>query len=183
MRSVQSRLRTSRDTSVSSIRALVVCQPKGMTSTGSGKAPSWVTSFAASAMTIIWSDAVATIFSCRSAAPPPLISARLGSNSSAPSMVRSSHFTSSSDATGTPSDAASSAVRVEVGTPVTRSPSSRMRSARQRTIHAAVEPVPRPSFIPSSTNSVARLAATNFALSMGDRSAGMGQLHQVLPRL
>ena len=126
-------------------------------------------------MTIIWSEAVATIFSCKSAAPPPLISASWGSNSSAPSIVRSSHLASSRLVTGMPRLRASSAVRVEVGTPITRSPSSRMRSARQRTIQAAVEPVPRPTFMPSCTKSTARFAATNLAVSMGDRSAGMGE--------
>ena len=41
------------------------------------------------------------------------------------------------------------AVRLEVGTPVIFSPSSRTRSPRQRTIHAAVDPVPSPTRIPS----------------------------------
>ena len=41
---------------------------------------------------------------------------------------------------------------------------------------AAVDPVPRPTFIPLSTYLVARLAATNLALSIGDSSVGMGQL-------
>ena len=72
-----------------------------------------------------------------------------------------------------PTCRASSAVRVEVGTPRMRKPSSRTRSPRQRTIQAAVDPVPSPTFIPGFTKSAARLAATNLALSIGERSAGI----------
>ncbi len=50
-----------------------------------------------------------------------------------------------------PTCRASSAVRVEVGTPTIFSPSSRTISPRQRTIQAAVEPVPSPTFMPLST--------------------------------
>ena len=59
-------------------------------------------------------------------------------------MVMSSQRASSSEITLIPTWRASSAVRVEVGTPVIRSPSLRISSPRQRTIQAAVEPVPRP---------------------------------------
>src|SRR3989338_6856577 len=94
-------------------------------------------------------------------------------------MVRSSHLASSSEVIGTPTCRASSAVRVDVGTPTIFSPSSRTLSPRQRTIHAAVDPVPSPTFIPLSTNSTARLAATNLALSMGDNSAVMAGSYPV----
>ena len=50
-----------------------------------------------------------------------------------------------------PSDRASSAVAEEVATVVIIMPSSRTISARQRTIHTAVDPVPSPTRMPSST--------------------------------
>ena len=50
---------------------------------------------------------------------------------------------------------------------------SRTRSARQRTIQAAVDPVPSPSFMPFSTKSTDRRAATNLAWSIGESSAAM----------
>ena len=70
-----------------------------------------------------------------------------------------------------PSSFAKSAVLLDVGTPFTLRPSLSIRSAKQRTIHAAVEPVPSPNFIPSSTNSQALFAATNLAWSFGDKLA------------
>ena len=170
MRNVEVRPSTSIEIKVSSTRAWVVCHPKGMTSTGSGNAPRVSTSLPISAITTIWSDAVATIFSCSRAPPPPLIRFSSPSNSSAPSMVRSNHFASSRLMTSMPTSRASCAVRVEVGTPLIRNPSSRTISPKQRTSQAAVDPVPSPTRIPSSTNCAARLAATNFALSIGDNS-------------
>src|SRR5690606_17607591 len=93
--------------------------------------------------------------------------------SSVPSMVRSSQRASSSVTTSIPSARASAAVRAEVGTPVIRRPSCRTRSPRSRTIQAAVDPVPSPTRIPLSTNSTAFFAATYFAISTGDRFAGI----------
>ena len=58
----------------------------GITSTGSGKAPSTSTRFDASAMQTKRFDWAATIFSRVSAAPPPLIMQPCRSISSAPSM-------------------------------------------------------------------------------------------------
>jgi hypothetical protein len=52
-----------------------------------------------------------------------------------------------------------------------------------RTSQAAVEPVPSPTRIPFSTNWAARFAQTNFALSIGERSEGMGNSWQLLLRL
>ena len=69
----------------------VAARPKRTTSTGSGKAPSVSTRLEASAITIMRSDAVATIFSRSSAPPPPLIRRSSPSISSAPSTVRSSY--------------------------------------------------------------------------------------------
>ena len=164
----------------SSRRTRLVCQPKRITSTGSANAPSRATRLAASEITIIRSDAVATIFSCRCAPPPPLIRFSSGSNSSAPSMVRSSHFAASSVTTLMPSSRAIAAVRDDVGTAMTRRPSPRTRSPSRLTMNAAVEPVPRPSRIPSCTKSTARRAAARFAVSAAEspgaeRSACMGR--------
>ena len=55
----------------------VAARPNGTTSTGSGKAPSADTSLEASAITAMRAEAAATIFSRRSAPPPPLISLSL----------------------------------------------------------------------------------------------------------
>ena len=57
----------------------------GITSTGSGNAPSTSTCFVASTMHTKRREAAAQIFSRVSAPPPPLIRQRCGSNSSAPS--------------------------------------------------------------------------------------------------
>ena len=176
MRSAVVRPKTSMPTSVSSTRVFVVCQPKGITSSGSGNAPRVSTFLAASAITIMRSLAVATTFSCKCAPPPPLIRLRSASYSSAPSMVRSNHLASSRVTTSMPRLCASAAVLLDVGTPLILRPSFFTRSPRQRTIHAAVDPVPRPTRIPVSTKSLARLAETNLAFSMGDNSAGMAVL-------
>ncbi len=58
----------------------------GITSTGSGKAPSTSTSLDASAMQTNLRDCAATIFSRVSAAPPPFTMKPRWSISSAPSM-------------------------------------------------------------------------------------------------
>ena len=125
-----------------------------------------------SATTTIRWLAAATIFSCSSAAPPPLIRLSWPSISSAPSTVRSILPTSSSLRSGTPSSSASQTVALEVATPVTASPVARMRSESSRTNQPAVEPVPRPSVIPSSTNSSARAAAARLAWSAGASDMG-----------
>ena len=57
----------------------------GMTSTGRGKPPSTSTRLLASQMQMKRVDTAATIFSRVSAPPPPLIMAKEGSISSAPS--------------------------------------------------------------------------------------------------
>ncbi len=57
--------------------------------------------------------------------------------------------------------------------PVMRSPSASIRSASKSTNHLAVEPVPRPSFIPSSTNSSALSAAARLPSSAGGRLSVM----------
>ena len=75
-----------------------------------------------------------------------------------------------------PTSRASSAVRVEVGTPVIFSPSVFTRSPRHCTSQAAVDPVPSPTFMPLSTNCDARSAAAYLAASMGERVSDMGRL-------
>ena len=81
----------------------VAVRPKRTTSTGSGKAPSVATRLEASAMTIMRSEDVATIFSRSSAPPPPLMRRSSSSSSSAPSIVRSRNGVSSSVVMGMPS--------------------------------------------------------------------------------
>ena len=83
-------------------RACVAASPNGITSTGSGKRPRTSTHLVSSAITIMRSDAAATIFSRSSAPPPPLIRLSAGSISSAPSTVRSSWSISSSVVSGMP---------------------------------------------------------------------------------
>ena len=78
----------------------VAASPNGITSTGRGKRPSASTHLVSSAITIMRSDAAATIFSRSSAPPPPLIRLSAGSTSSAPSTVRSSRSISSSVVSG-----------------------------------------------------------------------------------
>ena len=143
----------------------VAPRPKGTTSTGSGKAPSRATFLLASAMTIMRSDAVATIFSRSKAPPPPLIRRSCRSSSSAPSMVRSSSGQASSVVSGTPSSVHSAAVRSDVGTPITEKP-SRTFSASARTNCSAVDPVPMPSRMPDVTSSSAASAAFRFSSSL-----------------
>ena len=100
----------------------VAASPNGITSTGSGKRPSTSTHLVSSAITIMRSEAAATIFSRSSAPPPPLIRLSAGSISSAPSTVRSSRSISSSVVSGTPQRSASARVASEVGTPITSQP-------------------------------------------------------------
>src|SRR6202790_4649824 len=148
----------------------VAARPNGTTSTGSGKRPSASTHLESSAITIMRSDAAATIFSRSSAPPPPLMRLSAGSISSAPSTVRSSRSISSSVVKGTPQRTASSRVASDVGTPITLSP-ARTRSPSSSTKCFAVEPVPSPSLMPSRTSSSARAAACRFNSSIVTRKA------------
>ena len=105
-------------------------------------------------MTMNLSATISTIFSRSSAPPPPLTRFRSGSTSSAPSMATSSRENSSSVVSGMPSDSACSFVRTDVGTAMM---SVRLPSAsfwpRRSTAKAAVDPVPRPTFMPLVTYS------------------------------
>jgi len=60
-----------------------------------------------------------------------------------------------------PSERAFSAVRSDVGVPMTLRPPRTRAASSSRNI-SAVEPVPSPSFMPSLTNSTALAAATRF---------------------
>ena len=100
-------------------------------------------------MTIMRSDAIATIFSRSSAPPPPLMRRRSVSSSSAPSTVRSRNGTSSSVVSAMPRRSACARVASDVGTQVTSNPSF-TRWPRRSTNLAAVEPVPSPTSMPSS---------------------------------
>src|SRR5215204_7055412 len=142
----------------------VACSPNGTTSIGSGKRPSTGTHLDPSAMTIMRAEAAATIFSRNSAPPPPLIRARSGPISSAPSTVRSSAGASSSVVKAMPRSSAWRRVASDVGTPTTSSPAC-TRSPRSATKCTAVEPEPSPSRIPGSMKSSARAAAWRFCVS------------------
>jgi hypothetical protein len=68
---------------------------------------------------------------------------------------------------GTRSRRAKAAVVSEVGIPTTRKPFL-MRAAKASTANAAVDPLPSPRIMPSSTSSMARAAAMRFGLSCFD---------------
>src|SRR5258708_4166344 len=112
-------------------------------------------------MTIICFEDDATIFSRKSAPPPPLIKSRLRSASSAPSIVKSSGATSSRLASEIPSARAFCALRSEVATPMMLRPPRTRGPSRSRKA-SAVEPVPSPNFIPALTYSNALAAAARF---------------------
>ncbi len=144
-RAQRRRARTAgRGGSASTARRVAVA-PNGAISIGSGKRPSVATHFDSSAITTIFADAEATIFSRSSAPPPPLIRVRSGAISSAPSTVRSSSGVSSSVVSAMPSLPACARVASEVGTATTSSP-ARTRSASSSTKclrgRAGAEPEP-----------------------------------------
>ena len=116
----------------------------------SGKSPSVSTHFDSSAITTICLEAAATIFSRSNAPPPPLMRRNAGSTSSAPSTSRSSEVIWLISSNGTPTCSARLRVASDVGTPFTRRP-WRTRSPSWRTKCAEVEPVPRPTTMPSLT--------------------------------
>ena len=120
-----------------------------------------------SAMTIILSDAAATIFSRSNAPPPPFIRRSASSNSSAPSTVMSRRCNSSSGANLMFRLSACSRVASEVGTQTISLNPSVSFAPNPSTKKRAVEPVPSPNFMPLSTNSSARKAAFCFICSTG----------------
>src|SRR6266849_9415595 len=121
----------------------VAARPNATTSTGNGKRPRTSTHLESSAITIMRSDAAATIFSRNSAPPPPLMTFSAGSISSAPSTVRSSRSMASSVVRRMPHRSAWARVASEVGTPMMFMP-PRTWSPSRSTKCFAVEPVPSP---------------------------------------
>ncbi len=107
----------------------------------------------------------ATIFSRNNAPPPPLMSWKSVSNSSAPSMTTSSPANSPNSASGIPTSCASFSVAILVGTPIISSPSSAILRPSSITVKATVEPVPRPTFIPLETTSQAAIPAARLSAS------------------
>src|ERR1700694_2065142 len=144
-------------------RSAVVRHRNGDTSTGSTPTPSCLTTLDSSTTTTNRLEAAATIFSRKSAPPRPLIRFSAGSTSSAPSTARSISPTSSWTI-WIPSSAASSAVARELGTHrsfiplATRRPTPSVK-------YFAVDPLPRPSSIPSWTSSRAFSAAARLSAS------------------
>jgi len=108
--------------------------------------------------------------------PTALDQVQLAQNSSAPSMV-DPDFASSSEITSIPTSRASCACG-GVGTPRIFQPvkSRTHLPPKARTHHAAVEPVPSPHAYRSPTNWRRTFCSDNFALSMGDKISGHGQL-------
>ena len=143
-----------------SIWRRVAARPKGMTSTGKGKAPRQDTSLRASAMTTMRREAAATIFSRSSAPPPPLIRLRSGAISSAPSTVRSS--------SGSSSRVAAECRHLSPGLKSSRTSQHngcrdpRRLSLQQVRRKRAPSSRARPSLMPGLTNSSAALAAALF---------------------
>ncbi|WVZ85982.1 hypothetical protein U9M48_032835 [Paspalum notatum var. saurae] len=151
--------------------------PKGTTSTGTAPVqPRRGTSLDSSTMTTKRSPAPSIIFSRSSEPPRPLTRLRSGSTSSAPSMERWILPAPASGRSGIPARVAWASVLREVGTPATPgSAAARRRSPRRSSACAAVEPVPRPSVMPGSTNSTARCAATRFSSSCVSFPDGGGE--------
>ncbi len=141
----------------------------GATSTGTGNAPSFGTSFFESTTTMKRRAREATIFSRRCAPPPPLMSSNAGSTSSAPSIATSKDSTSASGTSGMPAARAQPRVVSDVGTPRILSP-ARTRTPKASTAYLDVDPLPRPTSMPSSTKSAARYPARRFSASTSDRT-------------
>ena len=126
-------------------------------------------------MTTMRPEAVATIFSISSAPPPPLMRRSSLSSSSAPSTVRSRNGCWSSVMSGMPRRSACARVASEVGTHLTLRPAFTFCPTRS-TKRAAVEPVPSPKVMPSSTSFSARSAACCFQSSAVMQSPSRGSL-------
>ena len=143
----------------------------GSTSMGSGKLPSMPTSLVSSTMHTKRRADVARTFSRVSAPPPPFISCRRLLLSSAPSIYKSISPVSFSVATSNPCSCRSFVDALELDT--IRSIRSRIDgniSIRKLT----VEPVPTPSTVPGSMNSIAAFAALRF---FSDASIGAYYSH------
>ena len=143
-----------------------VCfQANCTTSTGRGKPPRQSTIFVSSQMQIVCLEAWAIIFSHSRQAPPPLIILNLRSISSGPSTVRSSSPMSLGSVISMPTSRATSIVERDVVVQVSFIPAATCLPS-SRTKKCDVVPDPRPSFMPSRTNSwITRRPATFLASS------------------
>ena len=121
----------------------------GTISTGVGKRPSRSTSFSSVTITTKRWAASATAFSRKSAPPPPLVSAKSGATSSAPS-IATAISRSISPASGMLRLRHNASVTADVATAAIRSPAA-TRSPTRSIAQRAVVPVPRPMHVPSTT--------------------------------
>ena len=119
--------------------------PKDSSSSGTGGL-SASTTLSPEAITTKRSAAAATTFSRECAPPPPLMTQLSGAIWSAPSIAMSSRSSCSNGSTASPSARAATSVATEVATQRSRSP----RAASAGSMVATVEPVPRPTLLPSS---------------------------------
>ena len=148
-----------------SICRRVAARPKGTTSTGRGKAPRRATSLLASAITAIRIEAAATIFSRRSAPPPPLMSrrSRVDLVGAVDRQIEFRQFLQRGERYAERFCLGRCGLRRRrrSGRPGRPRPSAPTKSTKWR----AVEPEPSPSRIPGSTRSSARRAASRFSRS------------------
>ena len=109
----------------------------------------------------------ATIFSWRSAPPPPLTRFSAGSTSSAPSIVTSidGERRRRGSSAGCRASAAAAALAIDVGTPTIVAAAHPRRGARRAcgSRRSRCCPVPRPTVMPDSTQSTARSPASCFS--------------------
>ena len=153
---------TSRRVTVSSDRK-VAARPNSINSKGTGGVNAG-TNLSADTMTMNASAAAATLFSRVCAAPPPLMIQPCGSTWSAPSIAMSRWSTPSTpvkDSTRSPKARAACSVRIEVATHTMSS----CRSLRTSSRCATVDPVPKPTRMPSVTKAAASSAAARFSAS------------------
>src|SRR3954454_18342913 len=164
-------METSRSRAVPS-RSSVAARPNSSSSSGTGGA-SRSTSLSEETITMNRSAAAATAFSRVWAAPPPFTSQPDGATWSAPSIATSSRASAIAPRNGStlmPRSRAMCSVAGEVATQRRSSP----RSASAGSRYATVEPVPRPTVMPSSTSCAAASAASFFSCAtlIGPRLRG-----------
>ena len=130
-------------------------EPNGITSNGNGKLPKLFDNLLLSTIHIFCLELMATVFSRKCAAPPPLIPWKSELISSAPSIVKSMWSTSSIFLIVIPKLRACSSVLFEVATPTIFKFSSLVRFPNASTKYLAVLPVPNPTIVLFCTNSAA----------------------------
>src|SRR3954453_20484930 len=165
---------TSRSRALPS-RSSVAASPNSSSSSGTGGA-SRSTSLSEETITINRSAAARTAFSRVWAAPPPFTSQPDGATWSAPSIATSSRASAIAPPNGStlmPRSRAMCSVAAEVATQRRSSP----RAASAGSRYATVEPVPRPTVMPSSTSCAAASAASFFSCATltGPESRGRSE--------